>query len=163
MTRYTLIAAHDMAYGIGRGNDLPWRIPEDLRFFKAQTQGKTILMGSNTADSLPKALPNRRNIVLSRHRSDFHEGMEVIRSLDDLQHLGESDIMVIGGAQIYSLLLPVAERLIITRVLATYPDVDVFFPRYNESEWQEEWLENVEAKDTQPALQFVSLVRKKER
>ena len=125
---------------IGRGGDLLWHLPADLKRFKALTTGHTILMGRKTFESLPKgALPNRRNVVISRYTSSL-PGAEVYPSiadaLDALQSLDE-EVYVIGGGEIYRQLLPSVERIYLTQVEAIYPDADTFFPELDMSQWRE--------------------------
>ena len=125
---------------IGRGGDLLWHLPADLKRFKILTTGHTILMGRKTFESLPKgALPNRRNVVISRHTTSL-PGAEVYPSIADaleaLQSLDE-EVYVIGGGEIYRQLLPFVERIYLTRVEATFPDADTFFPELDMSQWRE--------------------------
>lgn len=124
---------------IGRGGDLLWHLPADLKRFKSLTTGHTILMGRKTFESLPKgALPNRRNVVISCHTASL-PGAEVYPSIADaleaLQSLDE-EVYVIGGGEIYRQLLPSVERIYLTRVEATYPDADTFFPELDMSQWR---------------------------
>lgn len=125
---------------IGRGNTLLWHLPADLKRFKALTTGHTILMGRKTFDSLPKgALPQRRNVVISRQTASL-PGAEVYPSIEQaleiLQPLDE-EVYIIGGGEIYRQLLPRVDKIYLTRVDATFPDADVFFPELNEAEWEE--------------------------
>ena len=125
---------------IGRGGDLLWHLPADLKRFKALTTGHTILMGRKTFESLPKgALPNRRNVVISHHTASL-PGAEVYPSIADaleaLLSLDE-EVYVIGGGEIYRQLLPSVERIYLTRVEATFPDADTFFPELDMSLWRE--------------------------
>ncbi len=132
------IAAASLNRVIGKDGNLPWRLPEDLKWFKKITSGHTILMGRKTWDSLGKALPNRRNLVLSRSMVPT-EGMEVIRSLDELETLDlAGDLFVIGGGELYEQLLPRCCELYLTTVQRELPDGDVFFPRH------ERWFDPVE-------------------
>ena len=124
------IAAVSLNRVIGRGGDLPWRLPEDLQWFKRITSGHAILMGRKTWESLGRALPNRRNLVLSRSLEAVDD-MEVIRSLDELDDLSiEGDLFVIGGGELYEQLLPECSELYLTTVLRELSDGDVFFPRH---------------------------------
>lgn len=131
---------------IGRANQLPWRLPSDLRHFKALTMGHHILMGRKTYESIGKALPGRTNWVLSRS-SDFKPAdCKVVRTLDEAQMGvgGEGPLMVIGGAEIYRLCLPQARRIHLTLVHAQITDGDTFFSSWRDSEWTEssrEWHE----------------------
>jgi len=124
------IAATSLDRVIGKDGDLPWRLPDDLKWFKKITSGHTILMGRKTWDSLGRPLPNRRNIVLSR-TMEAAEGMEVIRSLKELETIGLSgDVFVIGGGELYAQLLGKCVELYLTIVLRKVPDGDAFFPEH---------------------------------
>ena len=113
--RLSLIAALDHQRAIGRGNALPWQLPDDLKRFKALTLGKPILMGRKTAESLGRALPKRRNLVLTRSGRVPFDGMEAVASIDAARGLAHADgadeLCVIGGAEIYALALPLADVL----------------------------------------------------
>lgn len=134
----TLIAAVAKNKVIGHKNGLPWRVPEDLKFFKAQTTGHAIVMGKKTFDSTGKPLPNRRNIVVSR-RATAIEGAEVAGSIDEAiarARETDPDPFVIGGAEIYRAALPMATRLLITEI-DQEPEGDTFFPDFPKDEWKE--------------------------
>ena len=140
----TIIAAVARNRAIGYKNKLIYWLPNDLKRFKELTTGHTIVMGRNTYLSLPKgALPNRRNIVLSRTATDI-PGCEVFSSLQDaLQHCApDEDIYIIGGASVYQQALPLADRLCLTEIDDTPAEADTFFPAYDD--WQEESRENHE-------------------
>ncbi len=125
---------------IGRGNDLLWRLPADMKRFKELTTGHTIVMGRKTFESLPKgALPNRKNIVLSKNKDLSFENCYVFSSLDEIlvKFRDEEEIFIIGGGQIYEQTLPYADKLYLTRVHADFPEADTFFPVINWAEWQE--------------------------
>jgi dihydrofolate reductase len=140
----SIIAAVAKNRAIGFENKLIYWLPNDLKRFKALTTGHTIVMGRNTFLSLPKgALPNRRNIVLSRTQSAF-PGCETFASLKEaLKHCSpEEDIYIIGGASVYKQALPLADRLCLTEVDDTPLQADTFFPSYED--WQEVWREDHE-------------------
>ena len=133
-----IIAAVAKNRAIGFQNKLIYWLPNDLKRFKALTTGHTIIMGRRTYESLPKgALPNRRNVVLTRSAKEF-PGCEVFPSLDEaLKHTdAEEDIYIIGGASVYRQALPLADRLCLTEIDDIPAEADVFFPPY-EDEWQE--------------------------
>lgn len=133
----TLIVATERRHGIGINNTLPWRLPEDLAFFKRTTSGHSIIMGRKTFDSIGRPLPNRRNIVVTRNSNWSHPGVEAVGSLAAAAALvGSEEAFVIGGAQIYIEALPMASRLIITEIDADF-DCDTFFPALSPAEWQE--------------------------
>ena len=137
--KISLIAAMDKNSLIGNNNSLPWHLPADLAFFKQQTLGKTLLMGRKTCQSLPFVLPQRRNMVLSRNRSFRREGFEIVHSLDELKH--EPDLLVIGGAKIYELMLENATHLIITKIHHSFKG-DTYFPEVDWSNWKIQRLTN---------------------
>lgn len=133
----TLIVAVDRNNGIGVNNTLPWRLPEDLAFFKKTTSGHAIIMGRKTFDSIGRPLPNRRNIVVTRNPGWQHAGVERAASLHEAAALaGAGEVFVIGGAQIYREALPLAQRLIVTEIDADF-ECDAFFPQPDTSLWQE--------------------------
>jgi dihydrofolate reductase len=150
---------------IGRDGALPWRLPEDLKWFKARTMGKPIIMGRKTWESFPKRpLPGRTNIIVTRNESYRAEGGVVATSLDLALEIarGEAadEIMVIGGAELYALALPRAKRIYLTEV-AVRTEGDTFFPTFDRSAW----LARVEAvhppSEIQPiGYSFIILERK---
>src|SRR5476649_707740 len=118
MSLLTIIVATDQQGGIGINNTLPWRLPEDLAHFKRLTSGHPIIMGRKTFDSIGRALPNRRNIVITRNLDWRHEGIESAGSLDAAIALtGEEEAFIIGGAKIYADALPRADKLIVTEIV----------------------------------------------
>jgi dihydrofolate reductase len=122
------IAAMTASRIIGYQNRIPWYYPEDLRWFKKTTMGHPILMGRKTFESLGKPLPGRRNLVLSRTAT--FDGVEMIRDLKNFNPaLYEKEVMVIGGAEIYSALLPKCDTLIITKIKKDYIG-DTYFPEF---------------------------------
>ena len=136
----SLIAALDRNFAIGRGNALPWHLPDDLRRFKALTLGKPVLMGRKTAESLGRALPKRRNLVLTRGGRVPFAGMQAVASLDEAIALaaGEAgELCVIGGGEVYALALPRATQLHLTWVDTTVDQADAFFPRFDPTDWRE--------------------------
>ncbi|MBQ9260778.1 MAG: dihydrofolate reductase [Prevotella sp.] len=140
----SVIAAVAKNRAIGFENKLIYWLPNDLKRFKALTTGHTIIMGRNTFLSLPKgALPNRRNIVLSRSTKDF-PGCDVYSSLEEaLKHCTpDEDIYIIGGASVYRQALKIADRLCLTEINDTPEKADTFFPPYDD--WKEESREDHE-------------------
>ena len=133
----TLIVATERHHGIGINNALPWRLPEDLAFFKRTTTGHPILMGRKTFESIGRPLPNRRNIVITRNPAWQHEGVDTAGSLQQAADLaGDGEVFVIGGAQIYADALPLAARLIVTEIDADFA-CDAFFPAIDSAVWKE--------------------------
>ncbi len=135
--KVSLVAAIAKNNAIGKDNKLLWHLSNDLKFFKAYTLGKVILMGRKTFESIGKrALPGRINAVVSRDANINVENVLVFRSLNAaLQHFKNSEeICIVGGAQMYKDTLPIADLLILTRVDVS-PEADVYFPEVNWSEW----------------------------
>ncbi len=123
---------------IGRGNRLPWHLPSDLKHFKALTIGKPVLMGRKTYESIGKPLPNRTNLVMSRGAVFHAAGCQAVGSVHEARDLaGALPLMIIGGAEIYRLCLPDAQRIHLTLVHAVIPDGDTFFPEWRSPEWRE--------------------------
>jgi dihydrofolate reductase len=128
---------------IGYNNSLPWRLPDDMRHFMNVTMGKPVLMGRKTFESMKSALPGRTNIVMTRDPDWYREGVKVVTTLASGIELAENqgliddveEVMIIGGAEIYTLALPLATRLYLTKVHAE-PEGDVFFPALDLSQWQ---------------------------
>ncbi len=156
----SIIAAVAKNRAIGYQNKLIYWLPNDLKRFKQLTTGHTIIMGSNTFRSLPKgALPNRRNVVLSRSSKDF-PGCDVYTSLDKALKScqPDEDVYIIGGASVYEQAIKVADRLCLTEIDDVPDEADTFFPDY--SDWRVETKE-AHAKDERHAFEyaFVDYVR----
>ena len=136
--KISLIAAVDNEFAIGKGNALPWHLPADLQRFKALTLNKTIVMGRKTAESLGRALPKRRNIVLTRSGIVPFSGMEAANSLEQVLDLcrDESELCIIGGGEIYQLAWPLATHLYLTHVDTVVENADAFFPSFDLKKWQ---------------------------
>ncbi|WP_280554057.1 dihydrofolate reductase [Halomonas sp. 25-S5] len=161
-----MIAALSRNRVIGVDNQLPWYLPEDLKFFKRMTQAKPIIMGHKTFDSIGRPLPGRLNIVLTRD-PDFHpEGVRVCHDLPSALALadqqaiidGVEEIMVMGGAQVYEQMLPFASRLYLTEVDIEVQG-DARFPALDMTEWQAVQRVPGEPAEGQPAYQFVQYRR----
>ncbi len=129
--RFVAIVAMAENRVIGTGNKLPWHLPEDFKWFKQQTLGKTLLMGRKTFDSIGKPLPGRTTLVLSRTATEV-PGVTVIHSLDQLaQRASEAtEVMVCGGAEIYRLTQPLWSEVFVTRVKRAVEGGDAFFPEF---------------------------------
>jgi dihydrofolate reductase len=131
----TLVVAMDAQRGIGVDNQLPWHLPEDLAHFKRVTLDRPIIMGRKTFDSIGRPLPKRRNIVVTRNRDWSHEGVEVARSLEEAVALaGDTEASIIGGAQIFSESIQMADRMIVTHIDGVYR-CDTFFPEIDPAVW----------------------------
>lgn len=158
-----IIAAVASNRAIGYQNDMVYFIREDLKRFKQLTTGHTVIMGRRTFHSLPKgALPNRRNIVLSRTEKNF-PSCEVYASLSEaLAHIeADEETFIIGGATLYKEALPIANRLYLTEIAAIPPHADVFFPEYEDEAWRVELKEEHAAVGDTPAYSFVDYIRTK--
>lgn len=133
----SIIVAASANNVIGAQGDLPWRLSDDLKRFKAMTMGKPIVMGRKTWESIGRALPGRQNIVVTRQPGFQAAGCDVVASSQAALAAadGADEIMVIGGSQVYALFLPDAERLYLTRVHAEI-EGDAFFPEIDASDWQ---------------------------
>jgi dihydrofolate reductase len=147
---FIVAVAEDNA--MGRNNELPWRLPEDLKFFKRTTLGKPVLMGRKTFDSLGKPLPGRLNIVLSGTKDlQLPEGVllynDVQEAVDRMQQENADEGFIIGGAKVFELTMSMADRMYITRVHTTVPDADTFFPEIDHTHWKLVWEEKHTADD----------------
>lgn len=155
--RLAMMAAKASNNVIGRDNKLPWYLPNDLKYFKQVTLGKPIVMGRNTWESLKGPLPGRTNIVISRQADYVAQGAKVVGTLDEALELaghvahidGQDELVVIGGAQIYALALPRAERLYLTEVHAEVPG-DTYFPELDAAQWQEIGRDDFQAEGPNP-------------
>lgn len=147
----SLIAALDENFAIGLKGHLPWHLPDDLRWFKQLTTGKNVLMGYNTAVSIGRALPNRVNLVLTRlHEAPF-PGQITVRSVEEAQaRCSGTGLMVIGGGEVFSEVLPKTRRMYLTWVSASIDGADTFFPGVHFSEWTEVSRVHHKADDEHP-------------
>lgn len=144
---------------IGQEGKLPWHIPADLRRFKSLTQGTPMIMGRKTFDSLPGLLEGRRHIVLTRDPDWEEEGTEVVRSAEEaITHANAPHISVIGGAEIFALFLPRADRIELTEVHMS-PAGDVAMDAFDASIWKETAREDHKAEGGKPGYSFVTLRR----
>lgn len=156
-----LIAAVARNRVIGHDNRMPWHLPADLKYFKAKTLGKPVIMGRKTWDSLGRPLPGRLNLVVSRQKSLCLDGAEVFADLEPAlvradawaREQGADELMLIGGAQLYGQALPLAERLYLTRIELA-PEGDAFFPEFSRDEWLRVAEEAHPAEGDRPAHAF---------
>lgn len=161
MSKITLIAAIGRERELGYNNDLIWRIPEDLKFFREKTMGKYIVMGMNTFKSLPKLLPGRRHIVLTHGDCNLDSSVIVIHSFDELLEYIDSldeEVMIIGGASIYNLMIKYADKMLLTEVDKT-SDADVYFPYFSLNDWDMEIISSHQYEGIE--YKHVSYTRKK--
>ena len=155
-----LVLARAVNGTIGKDGAMPWHIPADLRHFKQVTKGRPMIMGRKTFDSLPGLLEGRRHIVLTREAEWGEEGAEVAQSVEEALKLANGPhVCVIGGAEIYSLFLPIADRIELTEVDAS-PDGDASVAEFDMSQWQEITRDKHDAQGGAPAFDFVTLVRR---
>ena len=134
----SIVVAMDERRAIGNAGGLPWRLPDDLKRFKALTLGKPVVMGRRTWDSIGKPLPGRHNVVVTRQHGRHLAGATVVGSLEQaLAAAGDvPEVCVIGGAEIYRVALPVTDVVHLTRVHATF-DADTYFPELDPRQWTE--------------------------
>jgi dihydrofolate reductase len=156
----TLIVARARNGVIGRGGTLPWHIPADLKRFKALTMGSAMIMGRKTFESLPRLLPGRRHIVLTRDRDWSAEGAEVAHDVSEALRMAQPDsVSIIGGAEVFAMFLPLARRIELTEVVEDVPG-DTFMPDPRSSaEWREVRHEEHPAEEGRAPFRFVTLER----
>ncbi len=135
--KITIIVATDQHNGIGANNQLLWHLPADLKFFKQTTTGHTIIMGRKTFDSIGKPLPNRKSMVVSRQKNLHIAGVQVFNAMADALKAckNEEEVFIIGGAEIYKLALPLANKIYLTKVNGIF-NADVYFPEIVANEWK---------------------------
>lgn len=134
---FSIIAAIGKNNELGKSNDLIWHLPDDLKFFKEKTMNKKIIMGRKTFESLPKLLPGRHHIVLSKNAS-FSEEVEVFSNINDLlkkYNNIDEEIFIIGGSSIYKIFLDYCDKIYLTEIEKECKDADVYFPTFNKSKW----------------------------
>jgi dihydrofolate reductase len=146
MTRLTIVAAVASNLALGKNNQLLWHLPADLQFFKKTTLNHPIIMGRKTYESIGRPLPRRLNIVISRQLDLQIDGCVVVPNLRTAIALAEQmehqpadiapEIFIIGGGDIYAQALPLAQRMVLTEVKRDF-DADVFFPAFDQTQWQE--------------------------
>lgn len=128
----SMIACVGKNLELGKNNDLIWHLPNDLKFFKKTTLGKTVIMGRRTFMSLPGVLPKRRNIVLMLPTEEPIDGVDIYYDIPSLlKDLGDEEVFIIGGASIYKQFLPYAKRLYLTEVSESCADASVYFPSFD--------------------------------
>lgn len=133
----TVLAAVGANLVIGRGGEMPWHLPEDLAHFKAVTMGHTMVTGRKTYDSIGRALPGRRTVVITRQPGWHAPSVEVAHSLAEALALaGPADVFVIGGSEVYREAMPYADQMLLTEVEQS-PEGDTFFPAFTSDDWHE--------------------------
>ncbi len=166
MTEFSIIVAIAKMNAIGQNNNLLAYISKDLKRFKALTSRHTIIMGRKTFESLPNgALPNRRNIVITRNTELKFEGAEVVNSPEEAIELCKNDgeVFIIGGATIYEAFLPKTNKLYLTLINQFFNNADTFFPEINYEEWEETYREEINDDEQNDFnYTFLDLKRKKQ-
>jgi len=136
----SIIAAIGQNNELGKNNNLIWYLPNDLKFFKNTTTGKTVVMGSNTFKSLPNVLPNRTNIVITHQTTGYPSNVYIYNSieafLNDYENKDE-EVFIIGGSSIYNQFIKKADKIYLTEILATSKDASVFFPPFNKEDYDQ--------------------------
>ncbi len=139
----SLIAAHTENRVIGKNNDLPWKLPKDMKYFMETTRGHHVVLGRKNYESIPpkyRPLPDRVNMIITRQRNYEAPQCTIVHSVEEAiqiaQKAGETELFIIGGAEIYAMALPLAHRLYITEIKTTL-EGDTFFPEYDRTQWKE--------------------------
>ncbi|MDE2399554.1 MAG: dihydrofolate reductase [Patescibacteria group bacterium] len=135
----SLIAAIGKNNELGKGNTLLWHMPADMKYFRETTKGHAVIMGRKTFESIGNPLPNRKNIVVTRDKTYLRHGVDIVNSLEEAIKLAgnDSEVFIIGGAEIYKLAMDFADKLYITHVDAENKDADTFFPEIIPIVWNE--------------------------
>jgi dihydrofolate reductase len=141
---------------IGKEGDLPWHIPEDLKYFKRITMGKPVIMGRKTWETLDEPLPGRKNVVVTRQGDYQAEGAEVVHNLDDAIQAaaGGQEIMILGGSGIYEAALSRADRMYLTHIHKAFGG-DTYFPEFNQNNWEVVEQTESETEDGELTYSFV--------
>jgi len=134
----SLLVAMDRNRVIGHNNNLPWYLPKDLRFFKEKTTGRTIIMGRKTFESIGRVLPKRKHVVLTTQEMDFPDEVEVISDLSNVlmrnRKNPDEEFFVIGGGNIFTQVMPHADRMYITWIDEAF-EGDIYFPPFSKDNW----------------------------
>lgn len=146
----SMIAAVGKNLELGKNNDLIWHFKEDMKFFKETTMGHTVIMGRKTFESLPKALPGRKNIVISSNPDYIANGAKTVTSINDALKFAENDdVFIIGGGRIYKEFLPYADNLYLTEINAECKDADTYFPEFNKCNYIKEIINYYDVNGTE--------------
>lgn len=139
---------------IGVDNDLPWKLPSDLNYFKETTYGHHILMGRKNFDSMGRPLPGRTNIVVTRNKEFYHSALiirhNILDGIEYARKAGEKELFIVGGAEIYRQTMDLISTFYLTRVHTTIENGDVFFPEWDENAWTLRSSERVEPDEKNP-------------
>lgn len=138
MKNISIIACVGKNLELGKNNDLIWHLPNDLKYFKKVTSGKTVIMGRRTFNSLPGILPKRRNIVLQLPNEDIIDGVEIFNDIPSILETvkNEDEAFIIGGASIYKQFLEYANKLYLTEVNEKCSDAEVYFPKFDKRKYK---------------------------
>jgi len=159
VTEIVLVVARADTGVIGKDGRLPWHLPADLKHFKAVTMGIPMVMGRKTFESLPGLLPGRRHIVLTRDRNWCAQGVEIAHSPEAALQLADAQtVSIIGGAEIFRMFEPMADRIELTEVHIE-AEGETVMPPFDPARWCETSRERHEAEDSRPAYSFVTLAR----
>ena len=156
----SILVAHDQQRVIGYNNDLPWHLPNDLKYVKKLSTGNTLVMGRGTFESIGKPLPNRRNVVLTHNQNFQYDGVDVIHSIDEIYNL-PGHVFIFGGQSLFDKMIDKADDMYITVLEGKFKG-DTFFPPYTFEEWEVASSEEgvLDEKNTIPHT-FLHLVRRK--
>ncbi len=142
-----MIAAVGRNLELGKGNDLIWHFKEDMKFFKETTTGSSVIMGRKTFESLPKALPNRKNIVITNNSDYVADGGYVVNSIEKALELAGDNAFIIGGGNIYSQFLPLADKIYLTEIEDECADADTYFPQFDKNDYTADFIAEYEVND----------------
>ena len=143
----SMIAAVGRNLELGKGNDLIWHFKEDMKFFKETTTGSSVIMGRKTFESLPKALPNRKNIVITNNSDYVADGGYVVNSIEKALELAGDNAFIIGGGNIYSQFLPLADKIYLTEIDDECADADTYFPQFDKNDYTADFIAEYEVND----------------
>ncbi|ANC77213.1 dihydrofolate reductase [Fictibacillus phosphorivorans] len=135
---FSIIAAMDVNRVIGKDNDLPWRLPRDWKYVQEVTMGKTIVLGRKNFESIGRALPGRKNIVLTRKSNFSSQDCIILHSINDVLKIceGDEEVVIFGGEEIYTQFMPMVTKLYLTKIHHVF-EGDTYFPEINEKDWKE--------------------------
>lgn len=143
----SMIAAVGRNLELGKGNNLIWHFKEDMKFFKETTTGSSVIMGRKTFESLPKALPNRKNIVITNNRDYVADGGYVVNSIEKALELAGDNAFIIGGGNIYSQFLPLADKIYLTEIDDECANADTYFPQFDKNDYTADFIAEYEVND----------------
>lgn len=145
----SMIASIGKNNELGKGNDLIWHFKEDMKFFKETTMGHSVIMGRKTFESLPKALPGRKNIVITRDSAYSADGICTVSSPQEAIAAADTDeVFILGGGSIYNLFLPKADKLYLTEIEAEEPDADTYFPAFDKNDYTKKEIAHYDVNGT---------------